>query len=58
MSFWRRDYFFPLALVVIGALLLIRNLNLNLPDWLDGRYVWPVVLILLGVFLITRRTRA
>ncbi|HEX3507015.1 MAG TPA: DUF5668 domain-containing protein [Candidatus Dormibacteraeota bacterium] len=56
MSFWRRDYFFPLALVVIGAFLLLRNLNYL--DWLDGKYVWPVVLILLGVFLITRRTRA
>jgi LiaI-LiaF-like transmembrane region len=55
MSFWRRDYFLPLILVVIGVLLLLRNLNLL--DWLDGRYVWPVVLIGLGVWLIVRRTR-
>lgn len=56
MSFWRRDYVLPLALVVIGAVLLLRNLNLL--DWLDGKYVWPVALILLGVWLIVRRTRA
>ena len=56
MSFWRRDYFWPLALVVIGAFFLLRNLNLL--DWLDGKYVWPVVLIVLGVLLIVRRTRA
>ena len=56
MSFWRRDYFLPLALVVIGAFFLLRNLNYL--NWLDGKYVWPVVLILLGVFLIARRTRS
>ena len=56
MSFWRRDYLLPLALVVIGAFFLLRNLNLL--DWLDGKYVWPVVLIVLGVLLIVRRTRA
>jgi drug/metabolite transporter (DMT)-like permease len=55
MSFWRRDYFLPLALVVVGVFLLLRNLNLL--DWLDGKYVWPVVLIVLGVLLILRRTR-
>jgi len=55
MRFWRRDYFLPLALVVIGAFFLLRNLNLL--NWLDGKYVWPVVLIFLGVWLIARRTR-
>ena len=55
MSFWRRDYFLPLALVLIGVFFLLRNLNLL--DWLDGRYVWPVVLIVLGVLLILRRAR-
>jgi ABC-type glycerol-3-phosphate transport system permease component len=56
MNLWRREYLLPLALVVIGLFLLLRNLNLL--DWLDGRYVWPVVLIVLGVWLIVRRTRA
>jgi drug/metabolite transporter (DMT)-like permease len=55
MNFWRRDYFLPAALVVVGVFLLLRNLNLL--DWLDGKYVWPVVLIVLGVLLIVRRTR-
>jgi hypothetical protein len=55
MNFWRRDYFLPVALVVIGVLLLLRNLNLL--DWLDGKYVWPVVLIALGGWLIVRRAR-
>jgi drug/metabolite transporter (DMT)-like permease len=55
MNIWRRDYFLPVALVVIGVFLLLRNLNLL--DWLDGKNVWPVVLIVLGVLLIVRRTR-
>ena len=49
------DYFLLLALVVVGVFLLLKNLNLL--DWLDGKYVWPVVLIVLGVLLILRRTR-
>jgi hypothetical protein len=56
MRFWRRDYFWPLALVVVGLFLLLRNLKLL--DWLDGRYVWPVLLIALGAWLIFRRVRA
>ncbi|HEY2598652.1 MAG TPA: DUF5668 domain-containing protein [Candidatus Dormibacteraeota bacterium] len=55
MSFWRRDYLLPLALVLIGIFFLLRNLNLL--DWLDGKYVWPVILIALGVWLILRRAR-
>jgi drug/metabolite transporter (DMT)-like permease len=56
MSFWRRDYLLPLALVLIGVFFLLRNLNLL--DWLDGKYIWPIVLIVLGAWLILRRTRA
>jgi len=56
MNLWRREYLLPLAFVVIGVFLLLRNLNLL--DWLDGKYIWPVVLIVLGVWLIVRRTRA
>ena len=55
MNFWRRDYFLPLALVVIGVFFLLRNLNLL--DWLDGKYIWPIVLIVLGAWLILRRAR-
>jgi hypothetical protein len=55
MNFWRRDHLLPLALVVIGIFFLLRNLNLL--DWLDGKYIWPIVLIVLGAWLILRRTR-
>lgn len=55
MSFWRRDYFLPVLFVVIGLFILLRNLNLL--NWLNGGYIWPLVLIVLGVWLIVRRTR-
>lgn len=55
MSFWRRDYFWPLALIAIGVFFLLKNLNLLW--WLDGNYVWPIVLIILGAWLIVRRAR-
>jgi hypothetical protein len=52
---WRREYFWPAALVVIGVYLLLSNLGVL--DWLRFDIVWPVLLILLGAWLIIRRQR-
>jgi hypothetical protein len=56
MSMWRRDYIWPVILIVLGIYFLLNNLHLL--DWLRGDYVWPVLLIAFGVFLILRRSRA
>jgi ABC-type glycerol-3-phosphate transport system permease component len=56
MNVWRREYFWPAILIVVGIYFLLRNLNLL--DWLNGDIVWPVLLIALGVWLIVRRQRA
>ena len=53
MTFWRREYFWPVVLVAVGVYFLLRNVGLL--DWLTGDIVWPVLLILLGVWLIVRR---
>ncbi len=50
---WRREYFWPVVLVVIGVYFLLNNLNLL--SWLSFDVVWPVILIALGVWLIIRR---
>jgi hypothetical protein len=55
MNVWRREYFWPLVLVVLGIFFLLRNFNLL--NWLNGNILWPVVLIILGVWLILRRSR-
>jgi hypothetical protein len=55
MSMWRRDYIWPVILIVVGIYFLLGNLHLL--DWLHFDQVWPVLLIALGVFLILRRTR-
>jgi hypothetical protein len=52
---WRREYFWPAALVLIGIYFLFNNLGLL--DWLRFDVVWPVLLILLGAWLIIRRQR-
>lgn len=56
MNVWRHDYFLPLVLVGLGIYFLLRNTGLL--DWLNGDILWPVLLIILGVWLIFRRTRA
>jgi Domain of unknown function (DUF5668) len=56
MKVWRRDYFLPLILVVLGIYFLLHNFHLI--DWLTPNIIWPVVLIILGVWLIARRSRA
>jgi ABC-type glycerol-3-phosphate transport system permease component len=55
MSFWRRDYFLPAVLIVLGVYFLLRNTGWL--DWLGGEIIWPVLLIGLGVWLIFRRAR-
>lgn len=55
MNLWRREYFWPAVLIVIGAYLLLSNLNLL--GWLHADIVWPVLLIALGLWLILRRVR-
>jgi uncharacterized protein (DUF486 family) len=54
---WRRDYIFPVILIVLGIYFLLNNLYPRLFEWLRADYVWPVLLIALGVFLIFRQTR-
>ncbi len=56
MRYWRREYFWPAALIVLGVYFLLNNLGLLW--WLRGDIVWPIVLIALGVWLIVRRTRS
>ena len=53
---WRREYFWPTVLIVIGVYFLLSNLSLL--DWLRFDVVWPVLLILLGAWLIIRRQRS
>lgn len=50
---WRKEYFWPLILVVIGVYFLLNNLGLL--GWFGFDIIWPVLLILLGVWLIVRR---
>ena len=55
VSSWRREYFWPLALVVLGVYFLLNNLGWL--GWLRPEIAWPVVLILLGGWLLIRRAR-
>lgn len=48
----RRDLIGPLALLVIGVVLLLRNLG-YIPFWLD--LWWPAILILIGLAIVFRR---
>lgn len=41
--------------MVVGGYLLLQNLGLL--DWLRGDVLWPSVLIVLGVYLLVRRSR-
>lgn len=53
----RAALFVGLALVVVGAVFLLRNLNLPWLRWLDFNILWPILLILGGVVLIWRRVK-
>jgi hypothetical protein len=55
MNPWRREYFWPAVLIIIGVYFLLSNLQLL--SWLRPDLVWPVLLIALGAWLILRRAR-
>jgi len=52
---WRREYFWPVVLVVMGVFFLLNNVGAL--NWLRFEVVWPVLLILLGVWLMVRTRR-
>src|SRR5438874_142467 len=52
---WRREYFWPVVLVVVGVFFLLNNVSAL--TWLKFDVVWPVLLILLGVWLMVRTRR-
>jgi hypothetical protein len=52
---WRRDYFWPALLILVGVYFLLNNLHVL--DKVHFDIVWPVVLIVLGGWLIVRRAR-
>jgi hypothetical protein len=54
--YWRREYFWPAVLVVLGVYFLLNNLGVL--GWLEPKIVWPILLIALGVWLIIRRARS
>ncbi len=56
MGTWRREYFWPSVLIVLGIYFLVNNLRPDLV-WLHPDVAWPVLLILLGGWLILRRAR-
>lgn len=43
----------PWLLIILGAIFLLENLNL-LP-WLNWSVVWPVILILAGLYLLKKK---
>jgi phage shock protein C len=51
----RRRNAVGILLVAVGAIFLLGNLGLF--RGLDWKYIWPLVVIALGVFLIAQRTR-
>lgn len=46
--------FIGIGLILAGSAIFLRTLNITWLDWLDGRLVWPVVLIVGGGFLLYR----
>jgi hypothetical protein len=55
VNLWRRYFFWPGVLIVLGLYFLLNNLGLL--DWLRPEIAWPIVLIAVGVWLIVRRAR-
>jgi hypothetical protein len=54
-NWWGGGWFWGGGLVVIGGYYLLQNLGLL--SWLRGDVLWPVLLILLGAYLLVRRNR-
>ena len=52
----KQPNWFGVALIVIGsAIFLEKVFKLDLFFWLKWEYFWPVLLILLGVHIVTRK---
>lgn len=50
----RRGSFFGIILIALGLILLV---NIFMPAyWMGGRFFWPLIFILLGLYLIARRS--
>lgn len=47
--------FFPLAIIIVGAILLLENLNIITGDIWD--WVWPALIIVLGLSMMFKRNR-
>jgi hypothetical protein len=45
------------ALVVLGVVFLLQNLNLPWLNWLDTDVIWPILLIMGGGALLIRHLR-
>jgi len=45
------------GLIIVGTYYLLRVLPLNLPVWLDVDYLWPLLIIAAGVWLLLRRVK-
>src|SRR5216683_282116 len=54
MNLWRREYFWPAVLIVLGVYFLLSNLNLL--TWLRGDLLWPLILVVIGLELLVRRS--
>lgn len=46
-------WFWGVALVLVGCYYLLKNLGLL--DWVKGDLVWPLLIILLGLWMIVAR---
>lgn len=53
----RLGVFIGLALIVVGSVWMVRNLDLAWLRWLDFDFLWPTLLIIGGIVLILRRLR-
>ena len=54
-GWWGGGSFWAVALVIVGVYFLLQNLGLL--SWLPGDVLFPSLLILLGVWLLFRRSR-
>jgi len=54
-GWWGGGWFWGAALLVIGAYYLLRNLGLI--NFISGDILWPLLLILFGIYLLVRRGR-
>jgi phage shock protein C len=53
----RAVQFIGIALVVLGLVYLVQNLNIPWLSWFNNQLLWPVIIIILGALLLTRAFR-